>query len=203
MTPTTPRRRAEQSLQALLEPVVVKAGFDLEELVEQRAGSRRLVRVAVDADGGVSLDDIAQVSRLISDALDQADSMGAAPYVLEVTSPGVDRPLTLPRHWRRAVDRLVKAGLTTGGEVFGRVVSADEDAVTLLVQDIPRTVAYAEIAKAKVQVEFNRPTAADQTADADEDSIEDGDADEDGLDDDGWVDGDGADDNEVAEEELS
>jgi ribosome maturation factor RimP len=185
MTPTTPRRRADQSLRALLEPVVLEAGFDIEELVEQRAGSRRLVRVAVDADGGVSLDEIAEVSRLISDTLDDSDSMGAAPYVLEVTSPGVDRPLTLPRHWRRAVDRLVKVGLGAGGEVLGRVVAADAESVTLLVDQTPRELRYTEIARAKVQVEFNRATAADLAYDADDDGADDGA------------------DHEVAEEELS
>jgi ribosome maturation factor RimP len=195
MTPTTPRRRTDQSLRALLEPVVAEAGFDLEDLVEQRAGARRLVRVAVDADGGVSLDDIAEVSRLISATLDDTDSMGAAPYVLEVTSPGVDRPLTLPRHWRRATDRLVKVGLTAGGEVLGRVTEAGEESVTLLVDDAPRELAYTEIARAKVQVEFNRATAADLAQDADDDAVDDDDADDDAADD-------GAD-HDFAEEELS
>ena len=183
MSPTTPRRREERSLQALLEPAVAEAGFDLEEIVEQRAGARRLVRVAVDADGGVSLDDIAEVSRVISELMDSSDVMGAAPYVLEVSSPGVDRPLTLPRHWRRATDRLVKLGVAGGGELLGRVAAAGEDSVTLLVEGAPREIGYAEIDKAKVQVEFNReaagePADAEPAGDADEDRAADDTAEE-------------------------
>src|SRR3954468_24237916 len=83
-------------------PVVAGAGYDLEELVVTPAGRRSVVRVVVDRDEGVTLDDIADVSRAVSAALDDNDGdLGPTPYVLEVTSPGVDRPLTDPRHWRR------------------------------------------------------------------------------------------------------
>jgi len=82
--------------------------MDLESVRVGSAGRRRLLRVIVDADGGVSLDGIALVSREVSARLDATGAMGEAPYTLEVSSPGVDRPLTLPRHWRRAVGRLVR-----------------------------------------------------------------------------------------------
>jgi ribosome maturation factor RimP len=95
------------------------------------AGRRRLVRIVVDGDGGVGLDDIARLSETASGLLDESDVMGTSPYVLEVTSPGVDRPLTEPRHWRRAVGRLVVAPLTEGGQVEGRVVAADDEAVEI------------------------------------------------------------------------
>lgn len=95
-------------IERLLEPVVRAAGLDLESVRVGSAGRRRLLRVVVDADGGVDLDNIALVSREASARLDDTGAMGEAPYTLEVSSPGVDRPLTQPRHWRRAVGRLVR-----------------------------------------------------------------------------------------------
>lgn len=187
--PASPRLD-RRKLRELVERAVEGVGADLEDLVEQRAGARRLVRVAVDRDGGVTSDDLADVSHALSTALDASDVMGEAPYVLEVTSPGVDRPLTLPRHWRRNTGRLVKAALAEGGEVTGRVVAADDDGVDLLVGDAdePTRLAYAAVARAKVQVEFNRADSAGEDgggeAGADEGADEDF-ADEDGSDPDG------------------
>jgi len=163
---TTPSDR----LRVLLEPLVGAAGMDLEDVSVTPAGKRRILRVVVDADGGVSLDDVADLSRTLSDALDTADAMrGGGAYVLEVTSPGVDRPLTLPRHWRRACTRLVKASLGTGAEVVGRVTEAGEDTVVLDVGGQARTLSYAEITRATVQVEFNRDTGADLPEASDDD----------------------------------
>jgi ribosome maturation factor RimP len=188
-------------LRELVERAVAETGADLEDLVEQKAGARRLLRVAVDRDGGVTSDDLSEVSHALSVALDASDVMGEAPYVLEVTSPGVDRPLTLPRHWRRNVGRLVKVTLAQGGELTGRVVDADEDGTDLLIDGAaePRRLAYAEVAKAKVQVEFNRAGAEDELAglddgvdedsadqdSADQDSVDQDSADQDGVDWDG------------------
>ncbi|WP_396451631.1 ribosome maturation factor RimP [Actinomadura sp.] len=126
-----PRDPAVAELTGLLGPAVGAAGFDLEEVDVRPAGRRRLVKVVVDGDGGVALDDIARISETVSRLLDESDVMGTSPYVLEVTSPGVDRPLTEPRHWRRAVGRLVVAPLTEGGQVEGRVVAADDEAVEI------------------------------------------------------------------------
>ena len=92
-------------------PLVTAAGLDLEDVVVRPAGRRSLVRVVVDSDGGVSLDAVASISGAISEALDEAGVMGQTPYTLEVSSPGVDRPLTEPRHWRRARGRLVQVEL--------------------------------------------------------------------------------------------
>lgn len=125
------RDEAVTELTRLLRPAVAEAGFDLEEVDVRPAGRRRLVRLVVDGDDGVALDDIAELSRVASELLDASDVMGVSPYVLEVTSPGVDRPLTEPRHWRRAVGRLVVAPLTKGGQIEGRVVEADEEAVVI------------------------------------------------------------------------
>ena len=134
-------------------------GLDVEAVEITPAGKRRVLRVAVDKDGGVNLDDIAGATREVSSVLDESDVMGEHPYTLEVTSRGVDRPLTLPRHWRRNATRLVKVTLVEGGEVEGRIGSSNDDAVTLDVDGSDREVAYADIAKARVQIEFNRPTS--------------------------------------------
>lgn len=152
----------QQRLSALLEPVVTAAGYDLEQVSVSAAGRRSLVRVVVDKDGGVSLDDIAELSRAVSAALDAEDgALGPAAYTLEVTSPGVDRPLSLPRHWRRAADRLVR--VTAGGQVLtGRVLGADDDGVLLDVEGHERRFAYAALGPGRVQVEFaHKPTAGE------------------------------------------
>ena len=149
------------SLENFLRPIVEQFGCDLEAADIAPAGRRRLLRVLVDRDGGISLDDVAEVTRAISKALDADDIMGDGAYTLEVSSPGVDRPLTLPRHWRRNVSRLVAVTLTAGGKVTGRIKSASEEAAELDVDGTTRTVAYADVAKAKVQIEFNRAAGKD------------------------------------------
>ena len=138
-------------VRAVLAPVVSAAGFDLEDVAVTAAGRRHVVKVVVDRDGGLDLDAVAEVSRVVSAALDDSDATGESPYTLEVTSPGIDRPLTEPRHWRRATGRLVKAGSLTG-----RVLDADDDHVRLDVGDgEARNLTYAELGAGKVQVEFS------------------------------------------------
>ena len=139
-------------------------GLDVEAVEISPAGKRRVLRVAVDKDGGVTLDDVADATREVSRVLDDSDVMGEQPYTLEVTSRGVDRPLILPRHWRRNADRLVKVTLADGSSLTGRILSSDEDRATLDVSGRRRDVAYAEVAKALVQVEFNRKPHAGETA---------------------------------------
>jgi ribosome maturation factor RimP len=148
------------SLLRLLEPVAAEHGFDLEDVVVTPAGKRRMLRVVVDQDGGVDLDDIAKVSTAVSAVLDERDAMGGAPYVLEVTSPGVDRPLTLPRHWRRSVQRLVAVGIAGVGQRTGRVVAVDDDGVDLDVEGTPVRVPWADLGRGQVQVEFKPRSGA-------------------------------------------
>ena len=131
-------------------------GLDLEAVEVTPAGKRRVLRVAVDKDGGVTLDDIAEATGAVSEALDDEDLMGEQAYTLEVTSRGVDRPLTEPRHWRRNHDRLVRASLRDGSQLTGRVGHSDHTRVTLDVSGSRRRVEYDTIAKALVQIEFNR-----------------------------------------------
>jgi ribosome maturation factor RimP len=164
--PTTSR------LAGWIEPVVGAAGYDLEDLVVTPAGRRSVVRVVVDRDEGVTLDDIADVSRAVSEVLDSNDDgMGRAPYVLEVTSPGVDRPLTEPRHWRRNTGRLVTVSAGPAGsaaEITGRITAVEDAGVTIAVEaagkpgakkrpPTPTLVPWHELGAGRVQVEFGRP----------------------------------------------
>jgi ribosome maturation factor RimP len=146
----------------LLTPAVQATGLDLEDVTVSPAGRRKVVRVVVDKDGGITLDDIAEVSRAVSDLLDTpaGDELLASAYTLEVTSPGVDRPLTEARHWRRNVGRLVKAK-TADSTVVGRVLEADEAQATLDVDGAKRTLLYGEVVTAHVQVEFTHAGQGD------------------------------------------
>ncbi|SCL33597.1 ribosome maturation factor RimP [Micromonospora pallida] len=187
-------------LRAVIEPVVVAAGYDLEDLSVSRAGRRHVVRVIVDGDQGINLDAVADVSRAVSTALDAAEESGgdivAGEYQLEVSSPGVDRPLTLPRHWRRNVGRLVRVtarvtvpeqrpGQPGDRQVTGRVVGADDERVVLDVDGEQATWTYAELGPGRVQVEFSRLDEIDEADefDATDEAGEAGDDDDDDVED--------------------
>jgi ribosome maturation factor RimP len=148
-----------EKVAALLDPVVSAMGMDLEGVRVTSAGRRRVLRIVVDADGGVSLDDIAVVSRDLSAALDESVVMGDQPYTLEVSSPGVDRPLTERRHWRRAIGRLVVAPVIAPGDgarvtVEGRVTGASADGITLDVDGESRMFGYSDLGPGKIKIEF-------------------------------------------------
>jgi ribosome maturation factor RimP len=164
----------ESRLAGLIGPVVAAAGMDLESVRASVAGRRRLLRVVVDSDHGVSLDDAAEVSRDVSAALDATDVMGDMPYTLEVSSPGVDRPLTEPRHWRRAARRLVRVK-TGAGTVQGRVLAADAAGVTLDIDGAEHRFGYEDLGAGAVQVEFGR------LPDAELDELSGGGVDDDGI----------------------
>ena len=146
-----------------LEPIVVDVvdglGFDLDSLEVQQAGRKKLVKVVVDADDGIGLDEIADTSRALSRKLDEHDHLIAGAYTLEVTSPGLNRPLTQRRHWRRARYRLVKITPAEGEPFVGRVGYAGEKSVRVLVGKQFVDVAYADVATAVVEVEFKQPPA--------------------------------------------
>ena len=144
------------AVRSIAEPVVRSAGMDLEEVVIEKVGRREKIAIIVDADGGVSLDAIAEVSSALSTALDDHPDVASSPYVLEVSSPGVDRPLTQPRHWRRNRDRLAKVDLTDGSTVTGRIIDSSDDSVTLEVSGEQRDVDLSSVKRAVVQVEFTR-----------------------------------------------
>ena len=165
----------ESQIVGLLTPVLAQHGLDLDAVEVLPAGKRRLLRVVVDGDGpagtGPLLDDIAEATRAISVALDESPVVGSSPYTLEVTSRGVSRPLELARHWRRNVGRLVAVTTTAGEALTGRITAAGEDVVSLEVEGAVRELALAEVAKALVQVELNRPRV--QTPDEDDDDEDD------------------------------
>jgi ribosome maturation factor RimP len=167
-------------LRELVTPEVAAVGYDVEDLSVIAAGKRSVVRVVVDKDGGVTLDDVADVSRMISDVLDRVDeddpSLLGTTYVLEVSSPGVDRPLTEPRHWRRNVGRLVRTVPREGSPVTGRLLAADEVAVTLDVDGEERLLPLVGLVRGEVQVEFARKgePVTDDLDDADDDADDDG-----------------------------
>jgi ribosome maturation factor RimP len=161
-TVSASRTTTAERIEAELVAPLAARGLDVEAVEITPAGKRRVLRVAVDKDGGVTLDDVAEATREVGRLLDESDVMGEQPYTLEVTSRGVDRPLTLPRHWRRNLDRLVKVTLDDGSVVTGRVVAAGDDAASLDVSGKSREIPYDDVQKALVQVEFNRKQKDDE-----------------------------------------
>lgn len=151
-----------ERLRGLLEPLVTARQLDLEEIEVSRAGRRGVLRVVVDSDDGVELDAVADLSRAISQALDETDAMGEGEYVLEVSSPGADRPLTEHRHFVRATGRLVRFRLHEGGDLVARVLGVDDEGLDLEVPGVKgrgptaRRVEFPEVARARVEIEFNR-----------------------------------------------
>lgn len=149
------------TLRVAVEPVVLDAGFDLEQLSVTTVGRRRLVRVVIDSDSGVDLDAAAALSTALSTVLDDgvADRVfGEGGYTLEVTSPGVGRPLTQPRHFRRAAGRLLAITTQDGATRSGRVLRLDGDNLVLLGGPSgldESVVALSAIRKAVVEVEFS------------------------------------------------
>lgn len=145
----------------LLDGEFARAGYEIDDVVVDGTARPPRITVVADGDDGLDLDAIAMLSRTASELLDRLDG-GDAPYVLEVTSPGVDRPLTTDKHFRRARGRRVELTLADGGELTGRLGVADSQTVQVVVPDGPRDFAVrriplAEIAKAVVQVEFSPP----------------------------------------------
>ncbi|HVU73042.1 MAG TPA: ribosome maturation factor RimP [Mycobacteriales bacterium] len=155
-----------QALLPVLAPVVAAAGAELEDVSVKAAGKRWLVRIVIDgADSALDLDAVAEVSRAVDEALEGVDDRtlpGA--YTLEVTTPGIDRPLTLERHWRRAVGRLVEVrrdgAAGSGGVIVGRVTAVGDGQATLDVKGADVVVPFADVRNAVVQVEFSRGTAS-------------------------------------------
>ena len=150
----------KDQISELVTPAVSDQGFYLEDVHVATPGSHRIVTCIVDGDASLNLDQVTTVSRVISELLDEAVFMGEAPFTLEVTSPGVDRPLTEPRHFAKNVDRLLKIIKLDGSEVTGRILSNTDHDVTLTVtvkkETIEQTVSLSDIKRAVVEIEFNR-----------------------------------------------
>jgi len=141
-------------------PALHKAGYFLEDINIVSPGQHRILTVIVDGATALNLDQVTVASKLVSELLDDAPFMGETPFTLEVTSPGIDRPLTLPRHFAKNADRLLKVTQTDGEVVTGRILSNSENDVTLTVTEKKEvkevTIAFADIKRAQVEIEFNR-----------------------------------------------
>lgn len=146
----------KDQISELVTPAVVGAGFYLEDVEVLNAGKSRVITCIVDGDIPLNLDQVTVVTKAISALLDEAAFLDETPFTLEVTSPGVDRPLTLPRHWRKNHDRLIKIVLINGEVVEGRITSSDEIAVTVAGKKDENVVSFADIKRATVEIEFNR-----------------------------------------------
>lgn len=151
------RSHQSDKLEALLAGVVAENGLELDAVIETKQGSMALVRVIVDApegQSGVDSDQLADVSRAVSKALDVADPIEGE-YLLEVSTPGAERELTLPRHWRKQIGRLIRAKMRDGAALQGRLLDANEEQATLDVDGVSTTISYANVKKARPRVELN------------------------------------------------
>lgn len=149
----------KDSIADVIRPVVEEAGFFLEDVFTSNPGNHRVVTCMVDGLKPLSMDEVTLVSRQISALLDESPLLTEA-FTLEVTSPGIERPLTLPRHWSKNLTRIVKVVLNDDSEVSGRLTEFDE-VRAILIENIKgrmktHEVNFAEIKRANVEIEFNR-----------------------------------------------
>ena len=144
-----------------LNPVVTALGYEIDDIVLTTAGRRRVLEVVVDADKPVDLNAISDITRAVSSALDSSTVMGEMPYLLEVSSRGVSRPLTKPAHWRRNVGRLVEVR-GDAVHVTGRIKSFEDPMVTLDVDGRNEQVDTQKISKAIIQIEFKKLESEEQ-----------------------------------------
>jgi ribosome maturation factor RimP len=152
-------------LAELLDPVVSAFSFDLDDIEITKSGGQRILDVTIDGDSGVNLDEVAEVSRAISEFLDNSNAMGNEPYVLEVGTRGVTKPLTKPVHWARNVGRLVNVA----GDAInaaGRIVEFNDPDVTLDIKGKLRTLSIKEISRAHIEVEFKKMPKEDVETDS-------------------------------------
>lgn len=170
-------------VRAIATAVAEAAGLVLEDVTLTPAGRRRVLRAVVDLpEGGVSMDAVAVVSQALSEALDREGVMGERPYVLEVTSPGVDRPLTARRHFARCRGRLVRVVLADGTSTTGRVAGAGESGLELA---DGRVLGWPTVVRGRVEVEFSHPQdGGPDTTGADPDTVDEESLDEESLDED-------------------
>ena len=142
----------KEEISAAITPTLSDLGFYLEDITITSAGRRSMLTVIVDGDTHLSLDQVTVATKAISEIVENIQSLGQAPFTLEVTSPGLDRPLTKPRHWRKNIDRLVKMVLFDGKEIKGRVKDATEISATVDEQ----VVKFSDIKRATLEIEFKQ-----------------------------------------------
>lgn len=142
----------KEQVLAVITPAIESLGFYVEDITITSAGKRSMLTVIVDGDTHLSLDQVTVATKAISEIVENLPTLGNNPFTLEVTSPGLDRPLTKPRHWRKNQDRLIKIVLTDGKEIKGRIKDSSETSVT--VDD--QTINFANIKRATLEVEFKK-----------------------------------------------
>lgn len=135
-----------------LEPLVLGADALIEDISVTAAGKRRLVTILVDHQSRfLNLDEVTALSRLISERLDQLEAMGDAPFTLEVSSPGVDRPLTKDWQWRKNIGRLVKVVKTDGQVITGRIEAFEGNPIV-----DGESISLDSIKRATIEIEFKK-----------------------------------------------
>jgi len=142
----------KEQVLAVITPAIESLGFYIEDITITSAGRRSMLTVIVDGDTHLSLDQVTVATKAISEIVENLPTLGNNPFTLEVTSPGLDRPLTKPRHWHKNKDRLIKIVLTDGKEIMGRIKDSTEASVT--VDD--QTIIFADIKRATLEVEFKK-----------------------------------------------
>lgn len=154
------------SIAELVTPALEAEGFFLEEVQLVSPGKHRIVTCIVDGARALNLDQVTVASKIIAGLIDEAPIMGDAPFTLEVTSPGVDRPLTKPRHFTKNIDRLLKITMLDGSVVIGRIISNTESHVALTVllkkEELVQEFEFADMKRAQVEIEFNRSNKSDE-----------------------------------------
>jgi ribosome maturation factor RimP len=142
----------KEQVLAVITPAIESLGFYIEDITITSAGKRSMLTVIVDGDTHLSLDQVTVATKAISEIVENLPTLGNNPFTLEVTSPGLDRPLTKPRHWRKNQDRLIKIVLTDGKEINGRIKDSDETSAT--VDD--QTINFSDIKRATLEIEFKK-----------------------------------------------
>ena len=137
-------------ISAAIRPIIEATGNYLEELSITSAGKVKILTVIIDSDSHLNLDQVTAVTKEISEVIEALPELGEGAFTLEVTSPGLDRPLTKPRHWRKNLDRLVKIIMTSGQELTGRIGEVTE--TTVLVDS--EKVSFEDIKRAVLEIEF-------------------------------------------------
>lgn len=140
-----------EEISAAIRPIIEATGNYLEELTITSAGKVKILTVIIDSDNHLNLDQVTAVTKEISEIIESLEGLGDGAFTLEVTSPGIDRPLTKPRHWRKNLDRLVKITMTSGQEITGRIGEATDSTVLVDLQK----VSFEDIKRAVLEIEFN------------------------------------------------
>jgi ribosome maturation factor RimP len=142
----------KEQVAAVITPAIEALGFYVEDISITSAGRRSMLTVIVDGDTHLSLDQVTVATKAISEIVENLPTLGNNPFTLEVTSPGLDRPLTKPRHWRKNKDRLIKIVLNDGKEITGRIKDSTDDGAIVDEQK----VAFVDIKRATLEIEFKQ-----------------------------------------------